>query len=219
MVVLLVLNCSAQQSESSADGQKDPDANSRILGVLPNFLTTDSTQPFAPLAARKKLSLAVQESIDWPQFIFNGGLAYLYQLQKQNPSFGNGFAGYGKRYAAVTADQTIGNLLTDGIFPALFHDDPRYFRRGTGSFSSRLGFALKQTVVERKDSGQWHFAISEWLGAGTGAAISNLYYRDSRTVSGNAEKFAVQIGGDTLNSVLEEFWPDVKRKFFTRRHS
>ncbi len=226
IVLLLVLDCSAQQqADLSVSDQKDPDANSRILGVLPNFLTTDDNRPYEPLTAKKKLSLAVQESIDWPQFIFNGGLAYLYQLQRQNPSFGNGFAGYGKRYAAVTADQTIGNMLTDGICLSctLFHDDPDISGAARAVFHRDWVLRSKQTVVARRDSGQCAFC--DFLNGLEPEQERPFYfmnrftYRDSRTASGNAEKFIVQVGGDTLNSVLEEFWPDVKRRFFTRSHS
>jgi hypothetical protein len=190
--------------------------NSRILGVLPNYLTTENALPYSPIPAREKLKLSIEESFDWPLLFVNGGLALIYHAQREEPSWGFGAQGYAKRYAAVYADDITGNLLGDGVLPALLHEDPRYFRRGTGSVASRLGFSLRQIVVARTDSGKWHFANSEIFGNAIATGISNIYYRESRTVSGNMQKFGVQIGSDAVNSLLEEFWPDLKRRFFQR---
>jgi hypothetical protein len=45
--------------------------------------------------------------------------------------------GYAKRFATAYGDQMIGNMMTEGIVPALFHQDPRYFRLGEGTKKSR----------------------------------------------------------------------------------
>jgi hypothetical protein len=211
-----------QPSPPTSSGSTDINAgspandNSRILGVLPNYLTTDNSLPFSPISSSEKLKLSVEESFDWPLLIVNGGLALIYQAEREDPSFGFGVPGYVKRYAAVTADVAIGNLLGDGVLPALLHQDPRYFRRGTGSVASRLAFSVRQIVVARSDSGEWQFATSEIVGNALAAGISNIYYKDSRTVSGNLQKFGVQIGGDAVISILEEFWPDMKQHLFQR---
>ena len=148
--------------------------------------------------------------------LFNGGVALAYQEERQEPSFGYGASGYAKRYAAVTADETLSKLFSNGILPAVLHEDPRYFRKGEGSVTSRVGFSLKQLVVARKDSGKWHFATSQILGNAIGIGISNVYYPDSRTVSQNLQRFGVQMGGNAAIGLLEEFWPDLQRRFFQR---
>jgi hypothetical protein len=64
------------------------------------------------------------------------------QWTGQQPSFGQGLKGYGHRLVTNYADQAMGNMFTEGVFPVLLHEDPRYFRRGTGSVLSRAGYAL-----------------------------------------------------------------------------
>jgi len=66
------------------------------------------------------------------------------------------------------------------------------------------------------NSGRWTFNASELLGNATGAAISNAYYPDTRTAHENAEKLSIQLATDALSQVGKEFWPDIKRKWFSK---
>jgi hypothetical protein len=108
--------------------------------------------------------------------------------------------------------------MTEGVFPTLLHEDPRYFRRGEGSGWSRLGYAVRQIFWTHTDSGGAHFNFSEVLGNSPAAAISNLYYPDNRTFGGNAAKVGLQIGVDMAANILKEFSPDLGRTV-SRKHS
>lgn len=186
------------------------------FGVLPNYRTADGSLPFQPITAKYKMTIAAKDSFDGPLYVIGGLFAGIYQLQNQNPSFGQGVKGYAHRYVTSFADQAMGNMLTEGIMPTLLHQDPRYFRKGTGSVGSRLAYAVSRIFVCKNDSGKWTFNFSEVLGNATGAAISNAYYPDTRTAHENAEKLAIQLGTDALSQVGKEFWPDIKRKFFSK---
>jgi hypothetical protein len=193
--------------------------NNRIFGVLPNYRTVEGSVPFAPLTSRQKLGMAAKDTFDWPTFIVTGNFALIYQAEKQNPAFGQGLQGYAKRYASALGDQMIGNMLTEGFLPVLLHQDPRFFRSGTGTTGSRLKSALRQIVMARNDSGDWRFNTPEWLGNGMAVGISNAYYSDSRTLSNNMQRFGMQIGNDALSDVLKEFWPDIRHRFFNRHRT
>lgn len=188
--------------------------NTRIFGVLPNYRTTDGRAEFSPLTSGQKLSIAAKDSFDWPVYFVTGAYALIYQAENQNPTFGQGLKGYAKRYGTTYGDMAIGNMVAEGFLPVLFHEDPRYFRSGDGSTGSRIGGALKQIVIGRKDSGAWGFNYSEFVGGAVATGISNLYYPSSRTASDNLQRFAFQIGNDALSNVLKEFWPDIKHRFF-----
>jgi hypothetical protein len=192
--------------------------NTRIFGVLPNYRTTDGRLEFSPITAGQKMSIAAKDSFDWPVYFITGAYSLIYQAENQNPTFGQGMAGFAKRYGATYADMAIGNIVAEGFLPVLLHEDPRYFRKGEGSTSSRVGNAVKQILVGRKDSGAWGFNFSEVLGGMAATGISNLYYPDSRTASDNLERFAFQIGNDAISNVLKEFWPDIKHKLFDHQH-
>jgi len=190
-----------------------PGEDKRIYGILPNNRTTENSIPFHPITGGQKIGIAFKDSFDWPVFPTAGAFAALYQIENQNPSFGQGMAGYAKRFATAYGDQMIGNMMTEGFFPAVFHQDPRYFRLGEGSGLHRTLGALKQIVVARMDSGRQTFNFSEWGGNALATAIGNAYYPDTRDWSDNLERWLIACATDAFSNVLKEFWPDVKRKF------
>lgn len=213
----------AQESvnDSAVEKQQQPspapqEIDKRAFGVLPNYRTADGSLPFKPITARYKMTIAGKDSFDGPLYLVGGLFAGIYQWENQNPSFGQGMKGYAHRYVTSFADQSIGNMMTEGVMPSLLHQDPRYFRRGTGSIKARLGYALTRIFVCKNDSGKWDFNYSELLGNATGAAISNAYYPDTRTVHDNVEKLGIQLATDALSQVAKEFWPDIKRKWFSK---
>jgi hypothetical protein len=185
----------------------------RIFGVLPNNRTTEASLPFHRISAKQKMTIAFKDSFDWPVYLTSGLFASLYQLEDQNHSFGQGMAGYGKRFGTAYGDQMIGNMMTEGIVPSLVHQDPRYFRLGEGSKKSRAWYALTRIVVDKTDSGHSTFNIPEWGGNAIAVAISNAYYPDTRTANDNVQRLLIACATDAFSNVLKEFWPDVKRHF------
>ena len=184
----------------------------RILGIFTNHRTAEESAALSPLTPRGKLTIAWQDTTDRAIFVQAAFLAGIGQWTNDNPSFGQGMEGYAKRYAASYADFAIQNFMTEGLFPTVLHQDPRYFRRRTGTGRSRLGYAVSRLFITRTDSGKHQFNYSEVVGGATSLAISNAYYLDGRSVGNNLGRYAVQLGFDAASNVLKEFWPDLKRK-------
>jgi hypothetical protein len=189
----------------------------RVFGVLPNYRTVDGTLPFEPIPAKRKLWIAAKDSFDWPVYLTSGLFATLYQLENQNPSFGQGMAGYSKRFATAYGDQMLGNMMTEGFMPSLFHQDPRYFRRGYGTTKSRLWYAATRIFVCKTDEGRPAFNFSEVVGNSAATAIGNAYYPDTRTAGDNLTRLAIALATDSASQIAKEFWPDVKRKVFHKK--
>jgi hypothetical protein len=190
----------------------------RILGIIPNYRTSPSLTEYKPISAREKFVIATQDSFDRGTIILAAAFAGEGQLTNANRSFGQGAAGYGRYFGTSYADFVIGNYMTEAIFPTVLHQDPRYFRRGTGSGWSRLLYAIGQTFWTHSDSGRMQFNYSEILGNSTAVAISNAYYQDNRDASDALTKLGTQIGVDLAANVLKEFSADLNRKFFRKRH-
>jgi hypothetical protein len=207
--------CAAAWGQDASRVAPDPaQANSgpkRIFWIIPNHRTYPDGGPYKPLTTGQKFKIAQQEVLDPGTFVLAGFLAGIGQWSNDNPSFGQGAAGYARRYGTSYGDLAIGDYLTTAIFPSLLHQDPRYFRKGTGSFHSRLGHATKQIFWTRMDSGKYNFNYSEIGGNATAAAISNAYYPDYRTAGDTAKRFGIQIGLDMAGNILKEFWPDIAR--------
>jgi hypothetical protein len=214
--LMLFSVASAQQQNASPD-DKNPQPDKRIFGVLPNYRTAEQSAQYTPLSAREKFAIAARDSFDFPVYFVAAGFAGLYQLEDQNPSFGQGLRGYAHRYATAYADQAIGNLMGEAIVPVLLREDPRYFRKAQGSPRGRARYAASRIVVTRADSGGTRFNFSEVLGNGITAAIGNAYYPDDRGAAETFERLSAQLATDAFSNELKEFWPDIKRRWFTRR--
>jgi hypothetical protein len=190
----------------------------RIFGVIPNNKTVPHTAPSEePLTVRQKFNLATKDTTDPFTVVLAGFYAGIAQWQDDFPTWGQGGAAYGKRFGAAYGDQVVGNYLTEAIFPALFHEDPRYFRKGTGLKRNRIGYALSRTAITRTDRGTNRFNYSEIVGNGVAAGISTLYYpATERNARETVEKFAIQMASDSAFNILLEFWPDLKHAIFKK---
>jgi hypothetical protein len=204
----------ADQVTATARDDPEPPGGKRVFGVLPNYRTVDGANVTSPLTNAQKFSIASKDSFDYPLVLLSGALAGIGQWSKQDPSFGQGMAGFGKRLASNFSDQALGNMMTEAVFPVLLHEDPRYYRRGTGNIWSRTGYAFSTIFVTHTDSATVRFNYSEWVGNATATAISNAYYPDGRRAGANVGKLVEQCSLDGLGQVLKELWPDIKKKFF-----
>lgn len=206
-----------QPSQSSAD-QDERQESKHILGIIPNHRASPSLQNYKPLAPREKFKVAFDDIFDRGDFVMAAIFAGEAQLTNTDPPFGQGAKGYAHYFVTSFADLAIGDFMTEGAFPTILHQDPRYFRRGAGSGWSRIGYAAGQILFTHNDSGRTRLNFSEIVGNSAAVAISNAYYPDNRNVLDNGIKLGEQIGVDTIGNILKEFWPDIARKF-SRRHS
>jgi hypothetical protein len=202
----------APKSEIATAGPAKSDK--RLFGVLPNYRTVDGSIPFSPLSNRQKLSIASHDSFDWPTYVASGFLMFLTPGKSE---YGSGVSGYANQYVRSAADQITGNMLSEGFMPVLLHQDPRYFRVGTGKFSSRLFNAVTQIVVAKNDKGRPVFNTSEFLGNAVAVGISNTYSPNLNSWNHRTEKLGLMISSDTFSNVVKEFGPDV-RQHLPHRH-
>jgi hypothetical protein len=189
----------------------------RIFGIVPNFRTSPTLTDYEPIKPPEKFKIAAQDAFDRGTIALAALFAGQGQLTNATPSFGQGAAGYARYFGTSYADYVIGDYMTEAIYPTLLHQDPRYFRRGTGAGLARLGYAMGQIFLTHKDSGGTQFNYSEVIGNSTAVAISNAYYPDGRTASDAISRLGVQLSVDMASNVLKEFWSDFERKF-SRKH-
>jgi hypothetical protein len=209
--VLLAAGMAAGQVVSS--DQPEESESKRILGIVPNYRTSPTRDNFQPLTAAQKFKVASDDAFDRGTLALAGIFAGVSQLDNSNRSFGQGAAGYERYFGTAYGDLFIGNYMSEAVFPILLHEDPRYFRRGSGTGWSRLGYAVKQIFFTYNDSGRIQFNYSEIAGNSAAVAISNAYYSDNRTASNGVSNLGIQLGFDMVGNIVTEFWPDLKRKF------
>jgi hypothetical protein len=205
----------------ASDKDKKPEANppigvskDRLFYALPNFLTLENSANVPPLSDKEKFKVVAKGSFDYVQIPWYGFLAGISQAEDSEEGFGQGAAGYGKRFGAYFADGTIENFMTGAILPSLLHEDPRYFQLGEGTFMHRTGYSISRIFATRTDSGGQQFNFSEVVGSALSSGISTYSYhpRADRTLPNTLSVWGTQVGYDTITLVVKEFWPDIRRK-------
>jgi len=178
----------------------------RVLGIIPNFYVSYIPNA-APLDAKQKFHLAFRTMIDPFTIAIVAGTAGIQQAQDHFWQYGQGASGYGKRFGADYADTVNGTLIGAAILPAILHQDPRYFYKGTGSKLSRFGYALANAVICKGDNGRWQPNYSNVGGAIAAGAISNLYYpdQDKGDVALTFENAGIGIASTAVANVFQEF--------------
>ena len=200
------------QEQKTPNPAQNP-KNDRLFYVLPNYLTVENSGKTPPLTTGQKFKLVALGTFDPVEYPYVGVLAGIDQAENADPSYGQGFKGYAKRYGAAFADTTVENFMVGAVFPSLLHQDPRYFQSGKGGFWHRAGFAASRIFVTRTDSGKRQFNYSEWAGSAIAAALSNTYHPPAnRSALNSANIWLTQLWGDALSFEIKEFWPDIKRK-------
>jgi len=207
----------AQEDQKKTEDSKKKD--DRMFYVMPNYLTVDNQSQVPPISWKTKFAITAKGTFDPYEFFIVGVVAGIRQAEDAYPAFGQGMAGYGKRYGAAFADQVDGNIMSGAVFPSILRTDPRYFRLGRGSVAHRFGYAVSRIVITRRDSGGRMINIPEFAGNATAIAISNVYYPAAdRGFSSSFSSWTVQMGIDAFGNELKEFWPDI-HGYLQRRHA
>jgi hypothetical protein len=177
----------------------------RVLAIVPNFFVSYNWKA-QPLNARQKFELGLRATIDPVHFLFAAAAAGIEQADNRFPGYGCCWTGYGKRYGASLANSTTGTLLRGSVLPSVFHQDPRYFYKGTGTVKSRALYALSTTVITRGDNGRNQISSGILADFATGA-VSNLYYpaSDRHGAKLTFENGAIVMVGVAVGHLAQEF--------------
>jgi hypothetical protein len=199
------IEVTVRPTEFIAAEQIRAEEKQRLVGFFPNFYTS-YIYDAAPLTAKQKFLFAVRGTFDPVSMVGVAFGAGIEQATNAYAGYGQGAAGYGKRFAAKFADGRSSDFLTHAVFPSLLHQDPRYYYLGSGSVKARLAHAAGSAFFARTDSGLTAPNYSYFLGDFGSAALSNLYYpranRGAGLVFTNA---AVGLAGRIGGNILREF--------------
>jgi hypothetical protein len=192
--------------EEIAEEQIKQQEQQRILSVIPNFYATYVPNA-APLNAKQKFELAWKSVIDPTSFVITAVIAGGQQANNTFAGYGQGAAGYARRFGAAYGDFFIGTYISNAILPSILRQDPRYFYKGTGTTKSRILYAISRSVMAKGDNGRWQPDYSGILGNLAAGGISNLYYPDAdrhgfeTTISNTL----IGIGTSAAVNILQEF--------------
>jgi hypothetical protein len=201
-----------------ADEQIKQEETQRIFGAIPNFYVAYD-QNTVSMTQKQKFKLASRTFIDPVTFISAGISAGINQALQAPVDWGQDLTGFGQRYGAQMVGAAAGVGFSGFLFPVIFHQDPRYFYKGTGTKTSRTWWALKQSIEQKSDNGHWEPAYSNMLGdvASTLATVAVYPHQDVNWGATAAENFGISIASQAFGNIMEEFVvPKLKWKKHTK---
>ncbi len=194
-----------QIQEEEAEEDVHIEESQRVLGIFLNFYSAfDWNAP--PLDAKQKFELAFRSEIDPITFAGAAFIAGGEEYRRIYPGYGSEVGGFGKRFGAQYVNDFDSRMIGSALLPSLFHQDPRYFYKGTGTVGSRVLYAIKSAFICRGDSGKEEFDFSHILGDFSAGGLANLYYPESN--EGPALVFTnsmIEVAGMAGTDLLREF--------------
>lgn len=207
-LAVATLNSNVQVTASErqvAEVQIHEEEKQRVLGIAPDFYSSYIWDA-APLDAHQKFVLASKSAFDPVAFLSIGVVAGVEQWRNTYPGYHQGAEGYAKRYGASFGDEAIGRFFASAIYPSIFHQDPRYFYKGSGTKVERAEYAITRVFITRGNNGKPQPNYSLFLGRLTAGAIANLYHDSSDRGAGlTFENAFLNIGGHAFDNLIREF--------------
>lgn len=177
----------------------------RLIGLFPNYFVTYEPNP-APLTAAQKFQLGWKTFFDPVPMLSSALSAGIQQARNSYWEYGQGVEGYAKRWGANYADRIDDILIGHVVTQSVFHQDPRYFYKGTGKFGSRLLYGIATAFVCKGDDGHWQPAYSDVLGGAAAYELSTLYRPGtSRPWRRLGDTVAWGFAGRAVSNLFEEF--------------
>jgi hypothetical protein len=223
LLILLVSGPAFGQPAAAATDDPLPDAppahrsdpgqiaQSKWFGVV------DPGEKVPPLYSRDKMMFWLHEEIQplslFPAFVTSGWE----QLMDTDPKYGKDSGAYGERLGAGVLREASMRFFSDSLLPTITHEDPRYFRMGRGSVTSRGVYALERVIINQRDDGSHGFNYSDTVGRAGASALAMTYY-PAKSISAEvaARTWGVSLAGLAGNNLFLEFWPDVRDAVFHR---
>jgi hypothetical protein len=193
-------------TEEIAQEQIQQQEQQKLLAVIPNYYASYVANA-APMNPKQKFELAWKLVIDPSSFVIAAMIAGGQQANNSFPGYGQGAAGYARRFGAAYGDFFIGTYVSNAILPSIFKQDPRYFYKGSGSTKSRVLYAIERSVITRGDNGHLQPDYSGILGSLAAGGISNLYYPEGSRhgLSTTLTNTLIGIGTGAGVNLLQEF--------------
>lgn len=170
-------------------------------------------QTAVPLTAPEKLVFSLTE-VARPITLIPALYSASYeQIFLTDPKYGSDAGAWAEKFGAAMLRSTSVRVFSDGIFAAVFHQDPRYYRVGNGSILHRGLLSAEQAVVARGDDGSKQPNYSGIVGRAAAAALTTTYY-PAPSVNGRVVglTFVTSIATDAGGNLVLEFLPDIIRK-------
>jgi hypothetical protein len=203
-------------AEADADQQQDPtktaaDSAGYIKWAPKYHRTVHPDERAYSLTPMDKLKLSLMSRLTPGEAASTVLGAAWSQVRDSRPNYGTDSGAFGERIGALAIKQTSQAFFSYGVFPALLHQDPRYYILGdTKPLKRRIVYSAVTVVITQNDQGNSVINWSRLAGIGAATALTTAYYPVENHGLGNESKaYVASLGTAVLNSELHEFGGDI----------
>ncbi len=204
------------QTPVGPDGRPIRPETGRIFGIFPNFVAVSGGTKPKPAGWKTDFHLANKQAYDYSSFGFlliSSGFAYAEDSHPSLNTVNGGDAIFWAYLWRGFLDKTDGTYQGTFFFPALLHEDTRYYAMGTGPVKKRLLHAVASIVVAHNYDGKPIFNLAGQAGRAGAQAVSTTYYpAGSESFGVLAQKFAYSNMRNVIYAVVREFSPDAQAR-------
>jgi hypothetical protein len=206
MTVLLASASIAQQVNSDGTASTLPSAKAATASSV------RQGEDFVAMTRSERAAHYAHALFGTDAFLFSATSAGIGHLRNSPHEWGEGAAGFGRRFGSGYAQRIVGQTIENGLAFGL-HEDNRYFRSGK-SGTGRLGYAISSAFLARHDDGSRFISVSAIGGAAGSAFISRAWQPHSIASMGDgATAFGISMGARVGLNVAREFLPHRVGKF------
>lgn len=182
-----------------------------ILGRRSIFFPDLATSP-GPLSSQQKLELFAGKSLAPSRFLSSALSSGISQARDTLSDYGQGTAGYGKRFGSSMASGASTEFFSTLLFASLFRRDPRYFVSLRGGPWQRIGYGVSRLAVARTDRGPEGLNWPGILGPLFAESLANSYLPETQQTAGQTfRRYGVRLGFTAGSNVVKEYWPTIFR--------
>jgi hypothetical protein len=195
-----------------------PQAQFIILLQRRSYCFPDLATKTAPLSARQKFTLFLNDSISGQAIVGSAASAGVEQGFNWLAGYGQGAKGYGKRFGASLARSASDSFFGTFLFATMLRQDPRFFIPRSPTFWHAAKYSLLRVVITRSDSGAATVNSSGLLGPLAGEGLANIYLPiEDRTLGNTFVRYATDLGWRAGENVLRAYWPGITEHVLHRR--
>lgn len=195
---------SGSRSDSAGLNNSQAQPDSQTMGLRPNMVSHELS-----LDERKSI---YRKSILSPTTFVSPALgAGIDQWQDEPTEWGQGMAGYGRRFGSALGRNVANKTIVFGT-AALDGEDPRYFLSDSSGAFSRSRHAVASAFVSFREDGTRMPAYAHFAGAYGSSFLAMTWYPPSKSTAQHAlVQGTTKVAMNAGMNLLREFWPDLKR--------
>jgi hypothetical protein len=162
--------------------------------------------PVAPLAPHQKFEIAAR-SIANPTLVLRAGFVTGFdEVANVGPDYGRGGGAAAELFGYNATNLATTYFFSEGLMPVVFHQDPRYFRKGSGTVQSCAWWGARSEFVGFSDKGQPMPNYSVMLGDLMSTALSASYLPPRNVSAGETfEGYGIKLASTWGFNILHEY--------------